>query len=187
VPWGAAEIRIGNNPLIIAIPRKQGHVVLDMAISQYSFGKIQEYALQHKQLPFPGGLDERGDLTRDPETILKNEKTIPIGLWKGSGLSIVLDLLAAIISGGDASSSIAAHVEEYGLSQVFIAIQPGFLPQQERDGLIDEVLKYVKEVSGIREGSEIYYPGEKTVKTRALNLKMGIPINSGIWKEIKDL
>jgi len=45
VPWGGSEIRIGNNPLIIAIPRKEGHIVLDMAISQYSFGKIQEYAL----------------------------------------------------------------------------------------------------------------------------------------------
>lgn len=187
VPWGGAEIRIGNNPLIIAIPRKRGHVVLDMAISQYSFGKIQEYALQHKQLAFPGGLDDRGDLTHDPETILKNEKTIPIGFWKGSGLSIVLDLLAAIISGGDASSTIATHEEEYGLSQVFIAIQPGFLPRQERDGLIDEVLRYVKEVSGVREGSEIYYPGEKTIMTRALNLKNGIPIHTDIWEEIKDL
>jgi 3-dehydro-L-gulonate 2-dehydrogenase len=187
VPWGGSETRIGNNPLIIAIPRKQGHIVLDMAISQYSFGKIQEYALQHKQLPFPGGLDDSGILTYDPEIILKNEKTIPIGFWKGSGLSIVLDLIAALISGGDASSTIATHEEEYGLSQIFIAIQPGFLPEREREKLISEVIKYVKETPGIQEGSETHYPGEKTRRIRDINLKNGIPVNPGIWEEIKNL
>ncbi len=187
VPWGGSETRIGNNPLIIAIPRKQGHIVLDMAISQYSFGKIQEYALRHKQLPFPGGLDDSGNLTYDPEIILKNEKTIPIGFWKGSGLSIVLDLLAALISGGDASSTIATYEEEYGLSQIFMAIQPGFLPVSEREKLINEVIKYVKETPGIQEGYETHFPGEKTRRTRDINLKHGIPVNPGIWEEIKNL
>jgi 3-dehydro-L-gulonate 2-dehydrogenase len=187
VPWGGSEIRIGNNPLIIAIPRKQDHIVLDMAISQYSFGKIQEYALKRQQLPFPGGMDDRGDLTRDPDVILKTEKTIPIGYWKGSGLSFVLDLLAALISGGDTSSVIAGREEEYGLSQVFIAIQPGFLPEREREKMIDEAIQYLKDIPGIREGSETYYPGEKTVRTRVSNLKEGIPVNAGVWEEIKNL
>jgi len=187
VPWGGSEVRIGNNPLIIAIPRKKGHVVLDMALSQFSFGKIQEYALKHQQLPFPGGLDEQGNLTRNPEIILKNEKTIPIGFWKGSGLSFVLDLLAALISGGDSSSTIAGFADEYGLSQVFVAIQPGFLTDQERDHLIDEAVNYVKTVSGFSEGEGTYYPGEKTRKTRDLNLKRGIPVNTDIWEEIKKL
>lgn len=187
VPWGGLETRIGNNPLIIAIPRKQGHIVLDMAISQYSFGKIQEYALQNQALPFPGGLDDHGNLTRDPEIILKNEKTIPIGFWKGSGLSFVLDLLAALISGGDATSTIASRDDEFGLSQVFLAIQPGFLPVQAQENLINEVIKYMKDVPGVGEGDGTYYPGEKTCRTRELNQKQGIPVNLTIWEEIKNL
>lgn len=187
VPWGGLDVRIGNNPLIIAIPRKKGDIVLDMALSQFSFGKIQEYALRHQKLPFPGGLDDQGALTNEPEIILKNEKTIPIGFWKGSGLSFVMDLLAAIISGGDTSSSIASQEEEYGLSQVFIAIQPGFLPEEEREDLVEKAIIYLKEVRGVRKDEETFYPGEKTGRTRFMNLKKGIPVNAGIWDEIKSL
>src|SRR5215218_1885631 len=42
-PWGGKDARLGNNPLVIAIPRSQGQVVLDMAVSQYSYGALQEY------------------------------------------------------------------------------------------------------------------------------------------------
>lgn len=187
VPWGGSEVRIGNNPLIIAIPRKNGHIVLDMALSQFSFGKIHEYALRHQKLPFPGGLDDQDALTRDPEIILKNEKTIPIGFWKGSGLSFVLDLVAAILSGGDTASSIAFREEEYGLSQVFMALQPGILPEMERENLVEKAITYLKEVRNIHDQDDIRYPGEKTARTRNLNLKNGIPVNSGIWEEIKNL
>ena len=39
--WGAKSTCIGNNPFIMAVPRKEGHIVLDMAMSQYSYGKLQ--------------------------------------------------------------------------------------------------------------------------------------------------
>ena len=42
-PWGAASPRIGNNPLVVAVPRARGHVVLDMAMSQFSFGALESY------------------------------------------------------------------------------------------------------------------------------------------------
>jgi 3-dehydro-L-gulonate 2-dehydrogenase len=187
VPWGGSETRIGNNPLVIAIPRKKGHVVMDMAISQYSFGRIQEYALRNKKLPFPGGFDNTGNLTRDPDIILENEKTIPIGLWKGTALAMVLDLLASLLSGGDNTADIASREEEYGLSQVFIAIQPGFLPKDDKDRLIDGVIRYTKDVPGFLPGDSTYYPGERTVKIRMQNLKQGIPVNKDIWEEINNL
>ncbi|MBR9998252.1 MAG: 3-dehydro-L-gulonate 2-dehydrogenase [Cyclobacteriaceae bacterium] len=187
VPWGGAEKRIGNNPLVIAIPREKGHIVLDMAMSQYSFGKIQEYAMRHQELPFPGGFDDLGNLTHDPEIILKNEKTIPIGFWKGSALSFVLDILATLVSGGDSASRIEGREEEYGLSQVFIAIQPGFLPENEKDRLIGEIISFTKNVPGFREGDKIYYPGEKTLFIRELNRKEGIPVSEKVWTEILNL
>jgi 3-dehydro-L-gulonate 2-dehydrogenase len=187
VPWGGSKTRIGNNPLVIAIPRKKGHVVMDMAISQYSFGRIQEYALRNKKLPFPGGFDNTGNLTRDPEIILENEKTIPIGLWKGTAMAMVLDLLASILSGGDSSAVISSREEEYGLSQVFIAIQPGFLPEKDKDRLIDEAMSYTKDVPGFFPGDKTYYPGERTAKIRNQNLKLGIPVNKDIWQEINNL
>src|SRR6185436_4931939 len=45
-PWGASEARLGNNPLVIAVPRQQGHVVLDMAMSQFSFGTLESYRMR---------------------------------------------------------------------------------------------------------------------------------------------
>ena len=184
VPWGGSEVRIGNNPLVIGIPRKTGHVVLDMAISQYSFGRIQEHALRHEMLPFPCGFDNQDQPTRDPEIILGNEKTIPIGYWKGSALSIVLDMLAALISGGDSASEINGREEEFGLSQVFIALKPGFLPSGEKDRMLDEIISFTKAARG---RDEIRYPGEKTLEIRRRNLDQGIPVDKRIWREIDNL
>lgn len=87
-PWGGKESRLGNNPFIVSIPRKEGHVVLDMAISQFAFGKINDYKLKGKKLPFPpGGWDDKDQLSTDPEKILIKERGLPIGYWKGSALS----------------------------------------------------------------------------------------------------
>jgi len=100
-PWGGTQPKIGNNPLVIAIPREGGHVLLDVAMSLFSYGRMETLALQGKQLPFDGGFDGDGNLTRDPKAILKSQQSLPIGFWKGAGLSIVLDLIAAALSGGN--------------------------------------------------------------------------------------
>lgn len=187
VPWGGSKPTIGNNPLVIGIPYGKGHIVLDMALSQYSFGKIQEYAMRHQQLPFPGGFDDQGNLTRDPDILLKNEKTIPIGFWKGSAFSFVLDILAALIAGGDSASRINNRDEEYGLSQVFIAISPGFLPAAEIDQFIEEIIMFTKNDPGFREGDRVRYPGENTMHIRQQNKVAGIPVSERIWNEILKL
>src|SRR5665213_766027 len=105
-PWGGIDPRLGNNPLVIAMPRKQGHVVLDMAVSQYSVGKLIQYKATHKELPLPGGYDIDGRLSTNAAAILESERLLPVGFWKGSGLSLVLDLLATILSGGQSTAEI---------------------------------------------------------------------------------
>src|SRR5579863_2451652 len=91
-PWGGIDPRLGNNPLVIAIPRKEGHVVLDMAMSQYSVGKLNLYKNSGMRLPQPGGYDADGNLSTNAAEILKSERLLPVGFWKGSGLSLALDL-----------------------------------------------------------------------------------------------
>ena len=66
------------------------HVVLDCAVSRFSYGKIEDCRLRDVQLPVPGGYDTKGELTRDPAEIEKTGRVLPMGYWKGSGLSIVL-------------------------------------------------------------------------------------------------
>ena len=84
-PWGSAEKKIGNNPVAFAIPRDRGHILLDMAMSQYSNGKLEVLRRQGQQLPLPGGYDNQGKLTQNPGDILESRRALPIGYWKGAG------------------------------------------------------------------------------------------------------
>src|SRR6266853_4797293 len=127
-PWGASDPRVGNNPLVIAVPRSDGHVVLDMAMSQFSYGALSSYRARGELLPVDGGFDQEGRLTRVPGEIEASNRPLPVGFWKGSGLALMLDLLATLLSGGKASYQIEPIPErETGVSQVFIAIDPSCL------------------------------------------------------------
>lgn len=189
-PWGAKDIRIGNNPFIIAVPRSNGeHVVVDMAMSQFSYGKIEEYKYKEQELPVFGGYDSNGDLTTDPIEIESTMRTLPIGYWKGSGLSLILDLVATVLSGGLSTTQIGKQSnDEYGISQVFIAIDPyKFSNSEVIDSITNTVLEDLKQSSPINDNTNILYPGERVIATRKDNLKNGIPVIESIWNEIKNI
>ena len=133
--WGATTPTIGNNPLIIAVPRPGGHVLLDMATSQFSYGMLAAYSKRGQPLPVDGGFDSAGNLTKDAAAIEASQRALPIGYWKGSGLSLVLDMLAAMLSGGHATYQIPLDpLRETGLSQIFLAIDPEQSRPASRDG-----------------------------------------------------
>jgi 3-dehydro-L-gulonate 2-dehydrogenase len=174
-PFGGVEARLGNNPLVIAVPRKEGHVVLDMAISQFSYGKLQEYQLGGKQLPVPGGYDEQGNLTTDPKKIRESQKPLPIGYWKGSGLSIMLDLLVAGLSGGSTVAEITARQKEYGLSQIFICINA----KNISESTINNIISFTK-----GNDPSVRYPGEQVLATRKKSMEEGVTVNDEIWQQV---
>ena len=187
-PWGGRDSRIGNNPFIVSIPRSEGHVVLDMALSQFAFGKIHDYKLRGEKLPFPGGWNDNNELTNDPEKILSNERGLPIGYWKGSALSIILDMLASLLSAGDSTRNIASKEYETGISQVFLCIYPEiFHDKGMHEKLLNEIIAYTHEVEGMHPGDKTYYPGERTKLTRARNLEEGIPVSEEIWQKVLNL
>jgi 3-dehydro-L-gulonate 2-dehydrogenase len=188
-PWGGKESRIGNNPLIIAIPRKGGpHVVVDMALSQFAFGKIHDHQLRGEELPFPGGWDGQNQLTRDPDKILASERGLPIGYWKGSALSMVLDMLATLLSAGDSTGVITARGLETGISQVFLCICPELFGDKDlQNRLLEEIIGYTKAVEPMDPGGKVYHPGERTWLTRKRNLEEGIPVSEKIWNKVLTL
>jgi len=174
-PWGGVGARLGNNPLVIAVPRKGGHVVLDMAMSQFSYGKMQEYQLAGKELPVAGGYDEQGNLTTNPARIRESQRTLPIGFWKGSGLSLVIDLLVAGLSGGRTVGEITSMKSEYGLSQIFICIDS----KNISESIINNILYFTK-----GSDSSVRYPGEQVLATRKKSLEEGIIVNDEIWQQV---
>lgn len=186
--WGGKENRIGNNPLIIGIPRKNGHVVLDMALSQYSFGKMQSLALNDQDLPFDGGWDNDGNLSKDPKAIIDSGKALPVGYWKGSALSMILDMLATLLSAGNSTYKIGLEKDETALSQVFLCIDPSTFKDTEiQEKLLNEIIGFAHDSSPISKGGRTYYPGERTLKQRSKSIKEGMQVNTVIWKKILEL
>jgi 3-dehydro-L-gulonate 2-dehydrogenase len=185
-PWGGVEPCIGNNPLVIAVPREGGHVVLDMAMSQFSYGALESYRTRGEMLPVEGGFNAEGNLTRDPAAIEQSQRPLPIGYWKGSGLSIVLDMIAAMTSLGKATHRLSTDpLLEAGISQVFLAINPAALG----DGPIlsqiaDDIIASLHNCRPAEKGTKIRYPGENTLRTRAENRKLGLPVDSAVWAQI---
>jgi 3-dehydro-L-gulonate 2-dehydrogenase len=171
--------------MVIAIPRKGGHVVLDMAVSQYSVGKLTQYKTRNETLPLPGGYDENGNLSTDAAAILQSARLLPVGFWKGSGLSLVIDLLVTVLSQGNSTAKVTNCGSESGVSQVFICIKPD--NGDHTSQLIEEIIDYTKSSRPEHEGGSIFYPGENTLRTRERSLKEGVLVDERIWNKVMGL
>lgn len=180
VPWGGVEATLGNNPLVIAVPNENGHIVLDMALSQYSMGMVKNYVGKGSELEMDGGYDEKGNISKDPKIIMTSRKLLPIGFWKGTGLSLMLDLIASLLSKGRSTSEISKDAIESGVSQVFICIKADS-NSIDYSQISDRILDFTKSSSPL---GNVRFPGENIKKIRASNLENGIPVDNKIWTEL---
>ena len=184
--WGAKDNHIGNNPLILAVPRSNGeHVMVDCALSQFSYGKLETTRLAGKQLPVPGGYDEDGHPTTDPAAIEQSGRALPIGYWKGSGLSILLDLIATLLSGGNALHTIGTFGDEIGLTQIMIAIDATkFGTAEENDSIINAILADIESSAPAKPDGEVRWPGKGMLRTIKENRELGVPVVEEIWESV---
>ncbi len=145
--------------------------------------------MKDKELPIPGGYDQEGNLSSDPKAIEETRRVLPIGFWKGSGLSIVLDMLAVVLSGGNAVQDIAKEVQdEAGLSQVMIAIDPKkFNTADQIDEMVSRIIEDIKSSDVDEKIGRVSYPGESTISRRNDNKENGISVVEEIWNKIKSL
>lgn len=184
-PWGGTQSRLGNNPLVISIPHNDQHIVLDMAMSQFSFGKIHEYHLKNETLPFPGGWDEHNQVSTHPETILANERAMPAGYWKGSALSMVLDMLATLLSTGKSTKKISDSAVETGVSQIFLCIDAQAVNTADlHSRLLTEIIDYTKDVKTVTSGSSVKYPGQRAYEAFEKSETEGMQISEEIWSQV---
>jgi len=184
--WGATTPSIGNNPLVIAAPRTSGPVVIDMAVSQFSYGSLASYAKRGEPLPVPGGYDAAGNLTTDVAAIEATQRALPIGYWKGSGLAVVLDMLGAMLSGGTATHEFPKDpLREAGQSQIFLVIDPTSLASaEELDRVADGIIESLRRATPVDPVKPIRYPGEQTLRLREENLRLGVPVDPEIWNRL---
>jgi len=185
--WGALDNKLGNNPLVIALPYEQEAIVLDMAMSQYSFGALELAAMKQEQLPVYGGFDTNGQLTTNPAAIRASRRPLPIGYWKGAGLALLLDILAAVLSGGLSVHEITQQSSEMAVSQVFIAIDITKLGNHSAIGqTVRNIIEDYHQATP-ENNKFITFPGERVLQTRQRNLANGIPVLNEVWEQVNRL
>ncbi|SET02489.1 3-dehydro-L-gulonate 2-dehydrogenase [Thorsellia anophelis] len=186
--WGGKDHRIGSNPLVMAIAGDPP-VLVDCSMSQFSYGQLQNHVLNNKTLPVVGGYDSEGNLTQDPHELWKTKRLLPMGFWKGSSMSIVLDMMLTAISGGNSVPALTEDRKgEFGVSQFLIAIDLSKTM---------EATQFSSEMARIREyvlASELAETGQLSIAGSNIDnyIKLhqeqgGIHIHDEIWQQIISL
>ena len=189
VPWGARSKEVGNNPLVMGVPYGDRFVIFDGAMSQFSYGALDKAIMAGKKLPVPGGYDKDGKITDDPKAIAESGRMFPTGYWKGSSISILMDMMLACLAEGDTVKDIGdrgrSPMDECGLSQIFMVFKVS--DREYADAAIARICESVKNAVPAEGVKEVYYPSERLFATRERSLKEGMEIQDKVWEEIKAL
>lgn len=182
IPWGGTEPTVGNNPLVVAVPRPGGHVVLDMAMSQFSYGRLGTHVRTGEPLPVVGGEDSRGNPTTDAGAITDGGRLWPAGYWKGSGLALLLDLIAALVSGGKTTAEIGELATEHAVSQFFLALDPRRLDESGAgDAIAETAVAFAMRAADASDADAVRYPGQGTLARRCDSEEHGVIVDDNVW------
>lgn len=184
-PFGGREGRLSTNPITIGIPvAARTPIILDMTTSAVAQGKIVVARNKGEQVPEGWLIDKHGRPTRDPNDLFDGGALVPIAAHKGSGLSIVTDLLAGALVGGGSSGPDARYMVN---NMMAIVIDPSVYG--DAGGIGGEVARFVDWVRSSApstEGGEVLMPGEIEQQVKAKRSAEGIPIDDNSWSQIMD-
>ncbi len=177
VPHGADRPLFGTNPIAFAAPRADGlPIVFDLATSAIAHGDVQIAARKGERLPPGMGVDSLGQPTQDPKAILEGGALLPFGGHKGSALSMMVELLAAALTGGNFSFEFnwADHpgARTPWTGQLLIVIDPSKTAGQSFAERSQELVRQMHAV-GLRR-----LPGDRRHRTRAKSQQQGIELQA---------
>ena len=188
-PPGSITRTHGNNPFAFAMPSgERPPIVLDMATSVVSQGKIKKYVEEGRRIPLGWGNDREGNPTDDPEALFL---MLPLGEggYKGYGLAVVMDALAGVLTGSLFARKFTSGPGSRGCGHFFMALDPAlFLPLEDFKKRMDEMIGQIKDAK-VPPGSKepIYYPGERRFASKEKRLKEGIPLLGSTLKVLDRL
>ncbi|WP_084153851.1 Ldh family oxidoreductase [Simplicispira psychrophila] len=175
VPSGGHRALFGTNPIAFAAPRAGGEpLVFDLATSAIAHGDVQIAARAGHTLPEGYGVDRHGQPTCDPAAILDGGALLPFGGYKGSALSMMVELLAAALTGGNFSFDFdwSQHpgAKTPWTGELLIAIDPakgaGHNFAQRSEAL----------VQAMRGAGQARQPGDRRYAERALADQLGVAV-----------
>ena len=182
-PFGGSDRRLSTNPLCVGIPQAgTDPVILDITTSTVAEGKLMVAMNKGEQVP-PGWIvDAKGKPTTDPNDFYAGGALLTIGGHKGSGLSIVTDLLAGALTLGR-SSDPGDTVLRNNMLSIYIApsvYDPGGEVLREVRRFVD----WVKASPPATAGQPVLAPGDVERETRARRLRDGVPLDDTTWNDL---
>ncbi|MBS1199991.1 MAG: Malate/L-lactate dehydrogenase family protein [Proteobacteria bacterium] len=182
--WGGRRPALGTNPIAFAapLPGADAPLVIDLALSVAARGKI--VAAQKAGRPIPAGwaVDRDGQSTTDPDAALAGALS-PIGGPKGAALALMVEILAAALTGSsfgwEASSMFDAQGGPPDMGHVFLAIDPGPLSGGAFPGRMADLL------AALAEEPDARLPGSRRLEARMRAARDGIQVPSVLAEEIR--
>ncbi|VVN93560.1 Ldh family oxidoreductase [Pseudomonas fluorescens] len=186
VPHGADRPLFGTNPIAFAAPRADGEpIVFDLATSAIAHGDVQIAARKGERLPVGMGVDSLGQPTQDPKAILEGGALLPFGGHKGSALSMMVELLAAALTGGNFSFEFDWSNHPGGRTpwtgQLLIVIDPSKAAGQSFAERSQELVRQMHGV-GLKR-----LPGDRRHQQRAKAATDGIQLDAQTLAGLREL
>jgi len=183
-PWGGDKSVFGTNPIAFAAPRQdKPSLVIDLSLSKVARGKVMKAAQRGEPIPDDWALDAEGNPTTDPVAALGGTM-LPMGEAKGSALALMVEILAAVLTGAnlsaEASSFFDAKGAPPGVGQLIIAISPEAFGHTNFTDRLEQLLAMIEEQQGTR------LPGSKRVAQRSLTNNGTLEIGEEAFNTLKD-
>ena len=190
--WGGADPLLGTNPLAFGVPSGSGSYVLDMATTVVSYGTVKNYALQGKPM-------EKGWMvnTATGEDIIDAKQSaegllLPIGGYKGSGLAVMLGLVAGTLNraafGRDVVDFNADDSTETNTGHFIVALDIArFMPLEDYKAEVDRHIGQLKASKHLPGVEEIRMPGERRRQTREERTRDGVPLSAALIGQLDEM
>ncbi|MBQ4425606.1 MAG: Ldh family oxidoreductase [Lachnospiraceae bacterium] len=189
-PHGAAQPYMGTDPISVAVPSDGFPVVLDMTPSIVALGKLILAQKLGKEIPLGWALDKDGQPTTDPAAG-RAGSLIPIGGPKGSGLAIMVEILAGVLSGAGTATHLNDLYEFEGPQGVghFVGALDvsSFMNPAAFRAAVSAMAAEIKALKKAGDTQEILLPGERAAKSAQAKMISGIDVPDTVWQELAQL
>ena len=193
-PWGGVERFLSTNPICVAVPSQPpDELVLDMATSNVAGGHLLLAASKGEAIPRGWALDAAGNDTTDPLDYLERGGTlIPLGGYKGAGLSLIVDVLAGILSGAASTTEVGSmywhHDRAQNVGHAFFALDVRrLMPLEEFTQQVARTLRAMRAVRRSPGVEQIFAPGDIERAKAAERTVSGCPLTTDVVESLTKL
>lgn len=193
-PTGSSERLLGNNPLAISIPRKEGEspLLLDISFTHAAFGAMQRILAGGGSIPDGWAHDAQGQWINDPAVAVKSGVMAPIAAHKGYGLSLMVEILAAALTNSNVLDEVGSLFRDppshMRVGHLVIAIDPQALIERgiflDRVEYICEQIMRASPNPGV---NAVRLPGQPEADTKAQSDRLGVPLSHKIKADLAGL